>query len=255
MTTESNEIDPRVSEAYRSIATETTPSELDREVLSMAAGSARSRYGLARAWIRPVAWAATIGLSLAFVLEMAQVRDVATPTADNDIAEQLEERIIRDEAPARAMEDNREQSETVKRSDAPAPLSKPAAKQVSSPPPATEPSPNAEAMPAAGSSVSADFEADDMTLLREAEEQARARSGSERSAASAAEALTFDAAVSFEAKEEEVQNCDQDARSSAATWYACIEELRATGLDEDAELELVSLRTEFPDFEEPQQNR
>ena len=51
MTTESNHNDLRVSEAYQGLATETTPPELDRKILAMAAG--KSRYGLARAWIRP----------------------------------------------------------------------------------------------------------------------------------------------------------------------------------------------------------
>ena len=73
MTTESNHNDPRVSEAYQGLATETTPPELDHKILAMAA-QARPRYGLARAWISPVAWAATIGLSLAIVLEISQLQ-------------------------------------------------------------------------------------------------------------------------------------------------------------------------------------
>jgi len=241
MTTESNDNDPRVARIYRSIATETTPPELDREVLSMAAGSVRSRYGLARAWTRPVAWAATIGLSLAFVLEMTQFGDEATSTADADVAATLEERVIRDETAGRALMDNREQPETAKRSDAPVEYSKPAARKLSSPPAATEPAPKAEVVPAIGSSVSDEFDADDMTR-------------SERTSASGAEALTFDAAISLEAKEG-IQHCDEDARSSAAAWFACIEELRAAGLADAAEMEFESLQAEFPDFEASGENR
>ncbi len=59
-----------VSEAYRDVARETSPAQLDDKVMAMARQEARTRYGLARAWIRPVAWAATIGLSFAFILEM-----------------------------------------------------------------------------------------------------------------------------------------------------------------------------------------
>ena len=80
MTTRHNDDDPRVSGTYREFAREKTPAELDDKVLAMAAGAARTRYGLTRAWIRPVAWAATIGLSLAFILEMSQIQDV--PTAE-----------------------------------------------------------------------------------------------------------------------------------------------------------------------------
>lgn len=65
----------RVSEAYRDIARETSPANLDDRVMAMAAREARTRYGLARAWVRPVAWAATIGLSFAFILEMTYFSD------------------------------------------------------------------------------------------------------------------------------------------------------------------------------------
>jgi hypothetical protein len=65
----------RVSDAYREVANEVTPAELDERILASAARDARSRYGLARAWVRPVAWAATIGLSLAFMLELTWFAD------------------------------------------------------------------------------------------------------------------------------------------------------------------------------------
>jgi hypothetical protein len=99
----------------------------------MAAAGTRSRYGLARAWVRPVAWAATIGLSLAFVLEMSQLRDVATPQVDADTVYQLEEAVIRDESPATAKDELRRLQKPAKRTDAPL------AKQMSSPPAAAEP--------------------------------------------------------------------------------------------------------------------
>ena len=70
---------PEVARAYRDLATETTPTALDDKVLKLAARETRSRYGIARAWVRPVAWAATIGLSLAIVLEVTQV---IPPAAD-----------------------------------------------------------------------------------------------------------------------------------------------------------------------------
>lgn len=65
----------RVSEVYRDVANETSPTKLDDRILEMARQEARTRYGLARTWIRPVAWAATIGLSFAFVLEMTYFGD------------------------------------------------------------------------------------------------------------------------------------------------------------------------------------
>lgn len=68
----------RVSDAYREMAGEVTPAKLDEQILAMATREARSRYGLARAWVRPLAWAATIGISLAFMLELTWFADAPT---------------------------------------------------------------------------------------------------------------------------------------------------------------------------------
>ena len=87
----------RVSDAYRDIATETSPAGLDDKIMAMARREARTRYGLARAWIRPVAWAATIGLSFAFILEMTYFSNDAPPVesalptrVDSDVSEKVE---------------------------------------------------------------------------------------------------------------------------------------------------------------------
>jgi hypothetical protein len=97
MTNTVNDNDPRVSGAYREMAREQTPAELDRKVLAMAAAAARGRQGLPRTWFRPLAWAATIALSFALVLEISQVGDlppvdhIAIPRSDADLADVLEE--------------------------------------------------------------------------------------------------------------------------------------------------------------------
>jgi hypothetical protein len=175
------------------------------------------------------------------VLELSQVREATPIQFDADAVESLEEVVIRDEAPARMNDDARRQHETAKRSDVP--LAPPAS------------APAAKAGPASNKmTVSDDFEADEMNLLQEAEEQARARSGSEQPPASAAETFSLDAALTLE-KKEKVRHCDPDARSSAATWYVCIAELRANGFSEAADHEYELLLSEFPGFEEPGQNR
>lgn len=102
----------RVSSAYQDLAQETTPERLDRRVLQRAARESRTRYGLMRSWMRPVAWAATIGLSLAFLLEMTWFADappvpepaIATPAAerarhDADVMKAKEEDALRQAAP------------------------------------------------------------------------------------------------------------------------------------------------------------
>ena len=91
MTTEANDNDPRVSDAYHEMASEKTSAELDRKVLSMAAAEAGAAGGVPRTWFRPLAWAATVALSFALVLEISQVDDAPTPRVDTDLAEVLEE--------------------------------------------------------------------------------------------------------------------------------------------------------------------
>ena len=239
MTTESNDIDSHVADAYRDLASEKTPVELDRAILSMAAGTQRSPYGKARAWVRPVAWAATIGLSLAFVLELSQAPYKAPLSAggsDGDTFEILEEGVLSEEAAAPPKSDPAMRQEREKRSD------NPAATGLSAPPAAVEPAPDQD-------SASADFEVDDMNLLQEAEQRARLQAGESRPAARAAE---FSARLE---NKEQVDSCDADARSAAETWYACIEALRESGLSDMAAVELETLLAEFPDFEEPTPNR
>ncbi len=82
--------DPSVSATYRQLADERTPAGLDEKVLQQAAAAPRIPAGIGRAWMKPLAWAATIGLSLAIVLEMTQLPqapldiDVVAPPAPAD---------------------------------------------------------------------------------------------------------------------------------------------------------------------------
>ena len=64
--------DESVARAYRNLAEERTPEHLDRAVLGRAARAVRPGYARSRAWTRPLAWAATIALSVAIVLELTR---------------------------------------------------------------------------------------------------------------------------------------------------------------------------------------
>jgi hypothetical protein len=249
MTNEANDNDPRVSETYREIATETVPPALDKKILSMAAATPRPGFGLSRAWFRPIAWAATIGLSLAFVLEMSQLDDAAEPALSNDADAVLEEdgarqqndvlekRALADEAIGETTEADHLQPGPIIRSDTAV-----GAKTSTSPA-------AAEVAPAeAGASVSEDFAAADMLLLQQAEEQASVRSGPAR-------AVAVNSPAAFASKKEYVSLCDDNARRTAASWYACIDDLRERHLDEAVDQELDALLAQFPDFEVPDGNR
>ena len=222
MTSKATDRDPRVSDAYRELATEKSPPELDATVLKMAAGDVRTRYGLARGWLRPVAWAATIGLSLAFVLEISQYTDV--PATPELAAERLEA--------AKSKDEDLANQELQKRSDVPAPAKALAPRIEGASPAAME-----------NAALIRDFETDSASVLQEAEEQMRMHTGEARSAASFAE------------KKEWTGHCDADARASAESWYECIERLRDERLIDAARQELDALLVEFPDFREPAPDR
>lgn len=73
---QSTESDPVVSREYRTIATERTPAELDTKVLKMAEAAATKATGLrgfTAVWFRPLAFVATLALSLALVLELTNM--------------------------------------------------------------------------------------------------------------------------------------------------------------------------------------
>jgi len=92
MTTERDKeaIDELVSQTYREHSVEQAPERLNQEILSLAADNAsrgsRTNF-LFAAWTKPLAWAATIGISLAVVLELSQVPgssvDIAAPAAES----------------------------------------------------------------------------------------------------------------------------------------------------------------------------
>lgn len=214
----------RVSDAYRDIADEVTPAELDARILASAARDARSRYGLARAWVRPVAWAATIGLSLAFVLELTWFAD-APREVPAEGAALSEERVRQDAEVMKAKQEDGRTQAIVKQAD-----TQPIAAPVS---PGTEP----QSPPAAAGRTAAD----EASLLRRAEPQARRQTESAQS----------DAALSYTASEDRDHACDDEARSTADRWYQCIRDLRERGLVDDAAAEFEALLLAFPDFREP----
>jgi hypothetical protein len=77
-----SERDALVSETYREIAHDRAPGHLDKTVLDAAAKAVRPRYSLLITWTRPAAWAATIMLSVALVLEFSQTPVLQPPKMD-----------------------------------------------------------------------------------------------------------------------------------------------------------------------------
>jgi hypothetical protein len=231
MTFESDKNDRRVSEIYRELASEKTSRKLDDKILEMAGSNARTRYGLVRSWIRPAAWAATIGLSLAFILEMSQYLDapMQTPVSFDDAADDL---MIHDEAAAD--NEGRARQEASKPANAPAPASMKLAPSEALSAVATE---------TETTSPRKKLEDDNGTLLHEAADPLH----HDANRAARAEA-------SAELKEQ-MQHCDDAVRAAAESWFECIDDLRENGLAEAAGQELEALIAAFPEFREPNLNR
>ncbi len=211
--------DDELARAYRELATERTPATLNEQVLWRAAHAAGHGYPRWAGWLRPLAWAATVGLTLAIVIELG---DSAVPGGDPvDVTnDSVEEALPRREAGS-------EHRETADRDTLAEPGNDPAA----------EPSRQAgESTPA-----SAAFKVDDTSLLEQAADLAAVRSGSEsQQRAAAADALAADWPA-----------CDETARERPSAWYDCIEQLRAEGRTELAGRELDALTAAFPDFKPP----
>lgn len=107
MTEERNQTDARadalVSQAYRDFADERTPEHLDRTILRAAAKAARPRYSRFIAWTRPMAWAATVMLSVALVLEVTNSPSPGVVSVDETIGTfevQSPEADAKDDGPA-----------------------------------------------------------------------------------------------------------------------------------------------------------
>jgi hypothetical protein len=222
-----NQDNKRVSDTYRDLAPETTPAGLDQRILAMAAHETRSRYGLARAWIRPIAWAATIALSLGIVLELTWLADAPV----NEVASES----------APTAEPARQDAEVMKAKQE-EDLRRAIAERVDAP---------AESMPATsvwrdqervGETAEAESRAADRLLLQDAGQRTRLEAAS----------AIYGAAASSAAATDQDHACDREARASAEAWYDCILALREQGLDDAAAAELEALLQAFPDFQEPQ---
>ena len=242
-----NVSDPLVSRAYRESANETAPAALDDAVLRDAkqavSGNAWDRYSKSIHWLRPMAWAATVALSLAIVIEVTDV-----PYLSQD----------------RAVEETPPMPELPQAESAPAALD---ANMPAQPPARSAPTSaggtgelrlqssemkvEADAIPATvKDGLAADvaertadteiFRNQNAEMLKEAEEQMRLRASdqpvsTEEPRASAAYLLAVP--------------CDEEETSEPETWMECIERLDEAGRYADAERQRDLLKEAFPDFE------
>ncbi len=261
--------DDLVSTTYREVATESAPDELNRSVLQLAAAEARPRAARGNSWMRPMAWAATIGLSLAIVLQLSEAPQpepamfdalgVTAPAPATksrlqdsaDVAELHETSMQHDNATYEKDADSARRS-LVKEEEivaTPATVSAAEEKKLKDVEMRQQ-----EAGKGSKPDMSAAFDADDgdvnhdpYALVEPQREDPPASAQAKRAAPSSAMEANY-ATVEMAARERDAA-CDTQAIATPETWTDCISELLEAGRSDDADSELERLRQTFPDFD------
>jgi len=251
--------DQLVSDTYREVADERAPQSLNDKVLRMAASAKPLRSLIPGPWMKPVAWAATIGLSLAIVLELTQVAqtppgvDAISPSVSTDEPGMLvpasNETLSETE-----LDDRRDRQVQAEKSAVAEPLD------------VTEP----QVRPRERRDVKPEVHRAEMPVTEEAAAQAISHAPELREAAATADGqaatdaddgtasrVSNTAAVSSMTVQAEKMLmagpllCPASARESADEWYRCIETIRASNPAEAIDREIGALREQFPDYPIP----
>ncbi len=252
MTTESDpfERDELVTETYRELGVEKAPEHLNQSILRMASGGSKQTGAgklLFAAWMKPLAWAATIGLSLAIVLELSQVPTAAvrsdTVPAVESIREEakLQDASVLEKAESPARMQSRSNLQAISEdelgrsvaSDADVEVfsreTKGKIDAIAAPAPA-QLSPSPVAVPAAE---------------KPASPQSTARKRAADVPTENKSMASF--AVLAEQKESDIaESCEAAVRLSADDWLLCIANLRQSGAEEAADLEYKAFILEYP---------
>ena len=249
--------DQRVSDAYREMANERKPQALNDKILRMAARAKPARSLIPRPWMKPVAWAATIGLSLAIVLELTQVPQTPTDFDRVSPASPLEAPVM----PAPTSIETPPETEFDERRDRQLQMEKSAVSEALpvldsqdrirerrdvKPERHRAELPVVEEAAVQGMTRAPEFLDTSATVNDEAETDADgAVSPAGKTAASSMAAPTQRMLMA------EPALCPADARETAEGWYRCIDTKRAVSPAEAIEKEIEALRRQFPDFAIP----
>ncbi len=218
--------DSAVSARYRATASESSPKRLDRKILQEATldVSLGAKPFPLISWLRPVTFLATAGLCVALLLEFAEYQDYAGPSG----------------VPADVLE-------TAPEFAADRTLSAPSAAEENIEPAKNVASPGS-------SPATLDRGLDNANDFRRA---ASDTAGQVRAVESAADATLQEMprdvpkqvpAVSDSDSQVADFRCTDEQRQDAQRWWLCIEQLRNTGQETQAQIEAQSFRDTFPEF-------
>ncbi|MDH3430159.1 MAG: hypothetical protein OEM60_09410 [Gammaproteobacteria bacterium] len=255
-----------VSRTYREIATDGAPEHLNRAILKKAARAARPRYARFRTWTRPLAWAATVVLCAALVLEITQLPvpdgvgfdedfsagKAKTPAAEvaGDQETGASEESIRPATPAGGASgvalDSVPTKSTVTEAASEASIEQRQRLDLQKT--------RADAMPPTPPESSADeFRLSDRAILQRAEDMVRMQNDNDRPTgthSASEDALASDvAARGAAAPVRENEGCDESARDTPESWLECIAMLEKAGRADEADRQREMLRQIFPDLD------
>ncbi len=236
-----------VSETYRAAATEPAPEHLSEKILHAAAQESKkqpqlSTFGFAASWMRPAAWAATISLSLAIVLEITQDPEledsrpaVSTVVPAADTASGRREEAAAEVAAEPEMRANKMR----------APAAIPAERKAVATDNRVIASDNLAEV-----SIMEQLERQDRDALQEAEIPARKRAAPNLQKEVPGIAIMATTAATADKNESDAARaCDSESRETAESWFACIQMLHDTGRAADAASEYDEFTLKYPDYE------
>lgn len=256
-------IDRQVSDTYRELANERVPEQLNDAVLRKAANEKAPWSIIPGLWMKPIAWAATIGLSLAIVMELTQTPSISPdmnnnpPLVSADEAEMLAPAHL-DAATESATDDRRERAVQAGES------------AVVEPPPASgqrepeqkrrdlKPAVHRAAKPVTEKAAAQAMNLAPGSAADAAMEEGQATTDVDSSASKHAGDTPAPSSLAVTAEELRMTAsslCPEAVRDSAEEWYRCIEEKRATSAAEAINDEIEALRRRFPDYPVPDANR
>ena len=253
-------MDELVSKTYRDHSNEQVPDALNQRVLKMAADKARPSGVLATlfdTWTKPLAWAATIGLSLAIVLEVTQVVDgplsIEAPAVESPAVESVQDQFkptnssqfddARNQARLRTGPSNVDTD--LAKVEQQEPL-----EQLSSEKELLEQKPSRQDLPTLSAPDPQPVSRSNFaTVVAEPEVLAEGQSDDIASAGIRSRDPRASDSTTFEAKKKGFADsaaCDETSRETASKWLLCIEELRLAGASEDAKREYDEYLLRFP---------
>ena len=234
MTTEKEtfEGDELVTETYRELGVEKAPESLNQSILRMASGGGKqspARGPLFAAWMKPVAWAATMGLTLAIVLELTQVPTVPVPLDIVPAAELMREEAVMQDTDALEKTENRARLESGQKLQliSEDELGRSAARYDDIDVLSREPKGKIDAVAAPAS--------------------AEISAARKRVADSPADKTAPMVSDLFMLEQSDIaESCDAAVRLSRESWLECIENLRQSGSEEAADREYEAFILEYP---------